>query len=370
MTLRVTRQQTEVLATGSGAARVSRQQTDVLVAGAGVARVTRQYVEVLSGCFLEAIEDDLTLDEAVVLAQIRQCPVAASLGLVETVEVHGPIYITIRHSLGLVESVDGHRAVTNLSVAGVLEFEEWYGRTIAVEVAEALSFTEEGARRKTGIISETLTLVEVVSVGKGGSVQESLALTQTTHVAGIYSRAVSEDLGLEQACTCWVSGRRFDRQYMPFVGDGAADAPVPPAISLVLPHPEVAVPFQLVYPATGAVTDSCTLRAPNLGNKDRLQFSRINRETRGGTLVVFADPIWPTMQVLVLSFSGLRRTEGLALLTFLAAHLGEEIGLVDWESRYWQGVVTTTTDPVVEDSVDSFSASFEFEGELDPDWEP
>ena len=67
--------------------------------------------------------------------------------------------------------------------------------------------------------------------------------------------------------------------------------------------------FQLFSPATGTVTDSVTLRAPNLGNKDRLSFNRIVRETRGGTLIVFADPIWPKLETLVLSFSGLSATQ-------------------------------------------------------------
>jgi hypothetical protein len=126
------------------------------------------------------------------------------------------------------------------------------------------------------------------------------------------------------------------------------------------------LPFQLFYPVDGAVTDSVTLRAPNLGNKDRLSFNRILRETRGGTLIVFADPIWPKIQTLVLTFSGLRSVQAQQLLAFLDRHLGEEVGLLDWEGRAWKGVVTTPTDPVVQDGRDSFSASMEFEGELVP----
>ena len=126
------------------------------------------------------------------------------------------------------------------------------------------------------------------------------------------------------------------------------------------------LPFQLFYPADGAVTDSVMLRAPNLGNKDRLSFNRILRETRGGTLIVFADPIWPKIQTLVLTFSGLRSVQAQQLLAFLDRHLGEEVGLLDWEGRAWKGVVTTPTDPVVQDGLDSFSASLAFEGELVP----
>jgi hypothetical protein len=132
----------------------------------------------------------------------------------------------------------------------------------------------------------------------------------------------------------------------------------------------ITAPFQLLYPAAGTVTDSVTLRAPNLGNKDRLSFNRVLRETRGGTLVVYADPIWPKIQTLVLSFSGLHDTEAQELLEFFDNHLGQEIGLLDWEHQYWVGIVTTPDDPVVQDGKDSFSASFEFEGELDPAWTP
>ena len=85
------------------------------------------------------------------------------------------------------------------------------------------------------------------------------------------------------------------------------------------------------------MTDSVTLRAPNLGNKDRLSFNRIVRETRGGTLIVFADPIWPKLETLVLSFSGLSSTQSQQLLAFLETHLGEEIGLLDWEGPVLAG---------------------------------
>jgi hypothetical protein len=60
----------------------------------------------------------------------------------------------------------------------------------------------------------------------------------------------------------------------------------------------------------------------------------------------------------------------LNLLTFIGDHLGKEIGLIDWEHRFWKGVIMTPDEPIIEDSFDSFTASFEFQGELDPDWNP
>ena len=51
-------------------------------------------------------------------------------------------------------------------------------------------------------------------------------------------------------------------------------------------------------------------------------------------------------------------------------YLGKEVGLIDWEQRYWKGIIVTPENPVIEDSKDSFSASFNFEGEMDTTWTP
>ena len=178
-------------------------------------------------------------------------------------------------------------------------------------------------------------------------------------------------LAISQSSTYTVTSLMSVNQYSPFIGESTdPNAPTPPSKTVDGPMVGIQVPFQLVYPSVGTVTDSVSLRAPNLGNVDRLAFNRIQRETRGGTLVIFADPDWPKIQTLVLSFSGLKRVETQTYLTFLNTHLGQEIGLIDWEHRYWRGVILTPDQPVVEDAFDSFSASFEFQGELDPAWNP
>ena len=45
-------------------------------------------------------------------------------------------------------------------------------------------------------------------------------------------------------------------------------------------------------------TNTLVLRNPEFANKDSLNFNRINRTTRGGALVVFADSDWPKTQTL------------------------------------------------------------------------
>jgi len=117
--------------------------------------------------------------------------------------------------------------------------------------------------------------------------------------------------------------------YTPFVGS-TDDPNAPAAPSTTVPTLQRVDGIQLYWPVD-VPTMTVTLRGPELDNKDRLRFQRINRETRGRTLVVFADPIWPKVQQLTLEFIGLEEDEAQSLLSFITATLGKEVGLRDWE---------------------------------------
>jgi hypothetical protein len=236
---------------------------------------------------------------------------------------------------------------------------------IEVSAESVLDLLGEVHTNQSGGAGNWLVLHQTATVDKCKTVDSVLDLSQEAAVIVTVARGTASALNLKQAATFSIVSRGAIQQYTPFVGAGADGSPTPPSVTIGPPE-HVALPFQLFYPAEGVVTDSVQLRAPNLGNKDRLSFNRILRETRGGTLIVFADPIWPKIQTLVLTFSGLRSVQTQQLLTFLEMHLGEEIGLLDWEGRAWKGIVTSPTDPVVQDGRDSFSASLEFEGELVP----
>lgn len=238
---------------------------------------------------------------------------------------------------------------------------------ITASVTDALTLTQNARLSLTGEATSVLVLTQV-AVGHAGRLADvQLELTDAATVIIDRGVAAESSLTLTQAAAYTLVIGSTKSQYSPFVGAG--DGPVPPT-ALQGPVPGIQVPFQLVYPAVGIVTDAVSLKAPNLGNKDRLTFNRISRETRGGTVIVWADPDWPKTQTQVLQFSGLLRVEAQALLTFIDEHLGQEIGMIDWEHRYWRGIITTPDEPVVEDRFDSFTASFQFEGELDPTWNP
>ena len=269
-------------------------------------------------------------------------------GLQDAASVYRPLAAAVQQPIPLVQS------------AFVVQVKP---TAISLSAESVLELLGEVHPSPTGDSGNWLVFSQTATVDQCKTTQSALALIGQAAAAHSGPRGATSALSLGQAISYSIVLSGIRQQYHPFVGEGVEGAPTPPSVT-VEPPPPSELPFQLFYPATGTVTDSVTLRAPNLGNKDRLSFNRIVRETRGGTLIVFADPIWPKLETLVLSFSGLSATQSQQLLAFLETHLGEEIGLLDWEGRCWQGVIMTPTNPVVQDTRDCYSVSLEFEGEL------
>jgi hypothetical protein len=149
-------------------------------------------------------------------------------------------------------------------------------------------------------------------------------------------------------------------EYSPFVGS-TTDPEAPQRLLKNVPVLDAnASGVTLFYPWS-VPTTTVHLRGPDLGNKNRLEFQRIKRETRGGTLIVWADPIWPKNERLVLSFSGLTETEGQSLLDFIYLTLGREVGLIDWEGNWWRVVTMTPSEALIRNGRENLSINLEFE---------
>ena len=232
---------------------------------------------------------------------------------------------------------------------------------IPAAASDTLVFTSAAARNQVPAAASALLFADAASAVAVKAIRDALTLGDVAQVTSVRNVSASSALSLEEAVAFIVVRRDWEWRYHPFIGTPSSGSP--PATLVWSPVAGVAA-GTLVYPAAPPYSDWLTLRSPDLGNKDRLQFNRITRETRGGTLIVFADPLWPKVQVQVLSFSGLSETEARGLLDFMTTHLGLEIGYVDWEQRYWTGVITNTTEPMVQDGRGMYTASFEFEGEL------
>jgi len=104
-----------------------------------------------------------------------------------------------------------------------------------------------------------------------------------------------------------------------------------------------------------------TLPAPDFQNHERLQYTRVNRRTRGGDLMIFRESYWPKSRTFSMQWSNLKTEEREALRVFVLTNLGKIVTLYDHENRTHQVVITTPENEVREDKRDAHTATLDFE---------
>ena len=289
-----------------------------------------QEFDPISGDLIDVIITNLTNTVTVVVAPNRV--LVQNIPLVQQANV---VLITVN-------SVD-------LAASNALNISQQVRLSTTADASSSLGLTQEA----DGLLSEdALTVIDSLQ-------QAAVVQTEAT------LQAISE-LALRQSLGYVLERDRTDCDYSPFVGGtdepGLLSPPRPKLPEPFLGIPEsvrfrlAAIPFE-----DGVTDDIIDLRAPNFGNRERLQSTRINRQSAGGTLQVFADPMWPKVHQLVMQFSALKATQARALLDFIERHVGAEIGLVDHERRVWRVVITNPDEAIVQDGREKFSATLEME---------
>lgn len=284
--------------------------------------------------------------------------VEQTIEFVDSAETLGPTYLEVASSLALTQEVDGHLGVINIEVDDVLDFVQVMGRQISESVSDTITFTDEAVRRF--VFVDTLTLFQTATGGKGKAVVDTVTFTDAITTENEFSRSLTTTMALTHAAAYLVVNNCLELNYSPFVGTSTDASYTPPTTTA----PTLSTgTLTLTYPYVSP-TSTIVLRNPRFGNRDRLTFNRINRETRGGTLIVFADPAWPKIQALSLQLSSLKQSQITDLNQFLADSLGKEIGLLDWENRQWRGVITNPDTELSHDGRTDRGVTLEFEGEL------
>jgi len=333
-----------------------------------------------------ASSTDLTLTQEAT-SNIKMLSVTSTLVLEQSVTVLRPFYVSAISELQTVESVfdldtftfvdvitgltdaasaqlDGPRSLSHIisfsqtATASLVSVD-----AIAADAESVLSLTQEARISIQEAAISAIVFTQVATAVVSEVATSTLSLSQSASFNIVRGAiAAASTLDIKQAVAFVLDRTDTLCSYSPFVGSSSdPDAPTPPPSTY--PAAGGTPGFRLQYPETGSVTDELILRAPNLGNIDRLSMVRINRETRGGTLIIYADPIWPKVETLLLTFSGLSEDEAQDLLDWMETYLGQEIRLIDWEDRVWKGVIVNPQDPVVQDGKGcQFTASFEFEG--------
>jgi len=214
--------------------------------------------------------------------------------------------------------------------------------------------------------SQTLTFVQSASANAGKSGENTVAFTQTVIANHDRNIELSQTLNFSQGgygvlyrngIIVTQDGCDVTKTYSPF-----SASPTPPIrpIAPILERKTDVLFYSPAGPIAGA-TDSLTLRTPNFGDRDRNSYSRINRESRGGSLTVFRDPKWPAIRSLVMDFSGIKDSEVDTVIAFLEDTLGQEIAFRDWSGRVWTGLIVNPDSAITRTGVNRNDIALEME---------
>ncbi len=299
----------------------------------------------------------LTVSAISTLTENRLDAISHLITFVFAVDPETGNIVTIKRGLSNTASVE--RSITNRGLSNDIEITQsvvfeldrvgYFERS----VESILTITSTVDRDHT--VESILTIISIAEFELVTQPRSALTITQTAEREVTLNRMANSMFGVAQTVTYEVVGRFDHCTYSPFIGSSTdPDAPMAPAII-----PPTISRAGAVILERGA--DVLTLRLPELGNRDRLDFTRVNRESRGGVLYIFSDPLWPKTENMQLDFLGCTEVEMQNILTFIKNTLGHEIIIHDWENRSWYGFITNPDTPVVRDNKGTSSIALELD---------
>lgn len=236
----------------------------------------------------------------------------------------------------------------------------------SLTTSDTLTFTDTAVFPIDLTVSHELTLVQSASGNTGKSGTSEFTLTQSVFRNWDRNISATSSLNLSHGFSA-VKFRNgiaigddscdATKTYSPFAG---GDSPIIRPVAPALNRKTDVEFFSPVGPSCTA-TQSMILRTPNFGDRDRNQYTRINRESRGGSLTIFRDPKWPAIRSLVMDFSGVKDSEVDGVISFLEVTLGTEIAFRDWNSRVWYGLIVNPDSAITRTGVNRNDISLEME---------
>lgn len=244
---------------------------------------------------------------------------------------------------GITQQVTLSRAVTNIDIKHNIFLTQKAARGHFVSASSHIHLSGYVKKAKSGVCDQFLLITQsAVGVNTKGAGNE-LELTQVAVGAHIVSHSLTSTLSLTSSSVSVWSGAN-------------PSCPVPPT------HRDT---VQL-YCNSSTLIKALTLelRNPDFGDSEQYEPMRINRRSRGGTLHIYRDSNWPVSRRLVYTFSQLSESDKKDLLEFLEKTVGLEIQLTDFESRVWNGVITTPSADFEQHSMELNRVTLQFEGAL------
>lgn len=268
-----------------------------------------------------------------------------SLDFTQSVQVNGTRSFFIEQELNLGVQAEARLPIINRSLENVLSFSTQLGRIFEESVSSNLSLTQLAQREF--FPNNDFQINHTVSVSKETLLTSLLDLENTVSILRDIARSAENDFQISHHLTYFLDAPGLTCLYNPRSGN--PNFPAEPTLGDAT--------LTLSYDGTNLV-----LRNPTIGNTESLQYQRINRTSRGGTHLVFADPSWPKQKVLRLQVDAIKnKTE---LTDFLNDSLGQQIQLLDHENRTWQGIITNPDTAITQIGREVYSVTLDFEGEL------
>lgn len=274
-----------------------------------------------------------------------------NINVVQSIITTGPFYDSVSNTLNLTQQVLDPQDFSD-SLINLISLSQLVQNPIVESLLQVLTLVQFVADNP---VNQLITLFQTVDDGTGPASQNQLLLNQTVGLNHDSNHSLQNNIVLNQSVGIEIeTGENLECIYAPQVGTGSF--PIEPVISK---SPTMTLTWPFVSP-----TLTVTIRSPEFGNRDQLEYQRIRRETIGGELTIFRDPKWPQSQILTMEVLNICGDDLEDLLDFFKQSLGDDVGLLDYEGRQWKGIILTPEADKTEISKDRYSLSFEFQGEL------
>jgi hypothetical protein len=285
--------------------------------------------------------------------------ISQTIGFTDSMSYIGPINISVHQGIPFTQVV--HGCVSNLgphSLSHAINFKHWVSDTPSESLSHTIGFTQSVDRVYP--FQHVIGFYDNVNGGVGLDISQDIGFTHSVDPGdSLFNISVTSPIGFSQAMTYYFAGSCEEKQYNKFEGTGdatgVADSPL-------------TFDAQFALESIEGTKETLYLRSPETDDKHRIGYSRVNREGRGGELMVYQDPAWPQVHTLLFTITALSDggclPDKIGLLQdFFQDHLGQEVFLHDWEGITWRGVVTTPNEVATEDRDGWWTIAFEFIGE-------
>lgn len=262
------------------------------------------------------------------------------------------------NTLNFVQSVSTGLAVVSAETVLFFDQEATFVITRQLSVSNTITFTDQVSRPKDLYVSNVFRFTQEAGTANFQSSNNSLTFT----TLAVASRGIGNLLAFTQTTSFNLVKNISASNTLAFLNLPAVvlDSLTP---VIVVPTIPAASPVTLIFEALTVV-----LKSPEFGNVNGISQSRIQMNSRGGDLIIFRDPMWPTTETLKFQFKDLPNYKAKNFLNFIDVSLGQDITLVDYEGVSWTGIITnsqtaaTQEGPEFDVACSGFNVEIEFQG--------